>query len=165
MRIFVLSFLLIGLLACKSKEKTISNTPPNIEKSTELDDFVSLDRTGCFGTCPIYQIKIFRSGKVQYIGKKFVENEGTFQAQLDKTSLDDLFSEIDSLNWKSFPDQYPMDNVDFPQFRVEIKLGDFQKVIRGNTRADEAIIKLTQTIDGLIKTLTLEKISENEDGY
>lgn len=165
MRIFVLSFLLIGLLACKSKEKAITKTTQNIEKFTQLDDFVSLDRTGCFGTCPIYQIKIFRSGKVQYFGRKFVDNEGVFQAQMNKQQVNDFFTEVDALNWESFPDQYPMDNVDFPQFRVEIKLGDFQKIIRGNTRADEALINLTQTIDELFETLTLEKITENEDSY
>lgn len=165
MRIIIFSLLLSSFLACKSKEKAISKTIQNIEKSTQLDDFVSLDRTGCFGTCPIYQIKIFRSGKVQYFGRKFVDNEGVFKAQMNKQQVNDFFAEVDALNWKSFPEQYPMDNVDFPQFRIEIKLDDFQKVIRGNTRADEALINLTQTIDELFETLNLEKITENEENY
>jgi hypothetical protein len=160
MRIFVFSILLIGLLACKSKEKTQVKTAQNAEKSASLDDFVSLDRTACFGTCPIYQIKIFRDGKVLYFGKRYVENEGTFQAQMDKEPLNALFSEINSLNWESFPTEAPMDNVDFPQFRLEVKLGDFQKTIRGNTRADESLIKLSKKIDALFEDLTLETVEK-----
>jgi len=165
MRIFFFTFILMSLLACKSKETIKSTDTQNAVRSIQLDDFISLDRTGCFGSCPIYQLKVFRDGSVQYFGRKFVDNEGIFKAQLNKQQVNDLFAKIDALIWEDFPEQYPMDNVDFPQFKVEVKLGEMQKSIRGNTNADKDLLKLTQYLDDVFDTLSLEKITENEDDF
>lgn len=37
-------------------------------------DFVELSRSGCYGTCPVYEVKIFESGDVSWKGGSFVSD-------------------------------------------------------------------------------------------
>ena len=51
----------------------------------ELKDvIITLERTECFGTCPVYRLTVHGDGRVVYEGIRFVEVEGTV-----KTSIED----------------------------------------------------------------------------
>jgi len=43
---------------------------------------ISLERKGCFGSCPIYKVTLKRDGSVVYVGKDFVKRRGTFRGKL-----------------------------------------------------------------------------------
>jgi hypothetical protein len=51
--------------------------------SVEAGDFVELSRSGCYGTCPSYKVKIAENGDVSWSGGGFVEAVGE--------TLDDCF--------------------------------------------------------------------------
>lgn len=144
-----IAFLLIilTLSACSSTKKTASPFEPN------ATDIISLQRTGCYGTCPIYEVVIFGNGIVSYEGKQYTDNIGKFVAQLDGKTTFMLFNKAASLNWDEYPDEFPIDNVDFPQFFIALKTEKIDRRIKGNSRAATALIELTQEIDGLTKTL------------
>lgn len=44
---------------------------------------ITLERTACFGTCPIYTLTLYSDGRVVYNGDKFVEITGEHEAQID----------------------------------------------------------------------------------
>ena len=44
--------------------------------SVEAGDFVELSRSGCYGTCPSYKVKIAENGDVSWSGGGFVEAVG-----------------------------------------------------------------------------------------
>ena len=51
------------------------------------EPLISLQRTACFGECPIYKFEIYSSGDCIYYGKKFVEKIGQYKFQLKKETI------------------------------------------------------------------------------
>ena len=52
----------------------ISNSAPAAKPTHE--ELATIDRTGCFGWCPIYKLTVFRDGTVEYSGERFVKTTG-----------------------------------------------------------------------------------------
>jgi len=48
---------------------------------------ITYKKGSCFGQCPVYNITVSNDGKLTYIGKRFVEKEGTFERTLNKKEL------------------------------------------------------------------------------
>ena len=68
---------------------------------------ITIDRTACFGTCPVYSIEIYADGKVLYEGKEFVKTRRKAQGQITVKALEDLIQEFMKINYldlKSKPD-------------------------------------------------------------
>ena len=47
---------------------------------------ITLQRTACFGACPVYTVSIYADGTVAYNGERFVEVEGTQTGSIDPAS-------------------------------------------------------------------------------
>lgn len=144
---YLIFIVILMFTACKSSKKstTIQNVAP--------DDYLSLERSGCYGTCPIYQVKIYGNGTVQYIGERHVDNVGSYSSQLNQMDIHQLFQQASLAKWESYPEKYPIDNVDFPQFRIGYQNEDKTYLIQANSRADEELIALSKAIDLAIANL------------
>lgn len=44
---------------------------------------ISLERTGCFGTCPVYKITLRKDGTATYVGNSYARRRGTFDGKLE----------------------------------------------------------------------------------
>jgi Domain of unknown function (DUF6438) len=53
-------------------------TIPALCKNRVVMDEFSLERTECFGPCPVYKVTIRLDGSVRYVGKKNVQRIGTY---------------------------------------------------------------------------------------
>lgn len=153
MRILTI-LLVVCLAACSNPQKA--------QKSVQADptDYISLARTACFGTCPVYTVTIYGDGSVSFEGRKHVDPVGQFQAQISKEALKKLFTNIEGLAWTSYPEAYPIDNVDFPQFILKYNSGNNTYTVKANSRADEELIALSKQIDLEISDLTWKEIIE-----
>jgi uncharacterized protein DUF6438 len=97
--------LLLFLLACAPR-KTV--TPP-VEGSaqTGVDGAaITLERTACFGSCPVYRVSVFPSGQVTYEGKAHVRRVGSASGQIPQLQLDALLEEIDRSGYFTFAPRY-----------------------------------------------------------
>ncbi len=56
-------------------------------------DFIKYETGSCFGTCPIYTIYIYRDGRVDYLGQRFVPVHGVITVTLSY----DLIAKIETL--------------------------------------------------------------------
>lgn len=161
MKILSIIFIASALIASCANKKNVTETSASETPKTELaitsEDFISLNRSGCYGTCPIYQFKVFGNGNVVYYGRQFVDKLGIFNGKLSEADTKQFFEVANSINIFSFPDQYPIDNVDFPQFVFEYQRGENIKTIRGNTNTDESLIKLTLYLDSLLEKVVFEE--------
>lgn len=142
--------------ACANNKNTTKNTP---ETNLSVNE-ISLSRTGCFGTCPIYELTIQANGNVSYFGKAYIENVGEYEGQIDSKRTADLFEKINTYKWESYPEKYPIDNVDFPQFKLSYSSKDISKTIIGNSNADKKLIALAKELDDFIQSIKLSKIKE-----
>jgi len=136
--------------ACKTTNKTQAiSTVENSEK------FFTLYRGACYGQCPSFKIYINPDGSFNYYGKSYVDNIGKFEGILSKEQVDNLFNKLTTYNWAEYLTEYPVDNVDFPSFKIEYGDGKHLKTIKGNSNAPKELIELTKSIDLLIKNLKM----------
>ena len=67
---------------------------------------ISLERTPCFGTCPVYTVAVSPSGEVSYEGKAHVRQLGTASAQIPAAQVDELLGELEKAGYFSMADRY-----------------------------------------------------------
>jgi hypothetical protein len=127
----LLTVLLITMVIVQCKPKTIPNNTevkPPVDKSVEPEkgaviveenapvllpvgiepDLVaSIRRTPCFGSCPVYEIKLFRDGSVHYTGKKNVAMIGQYRASADRTFMEQIMRKAQELKYFDFQERYP----------------------------------------------------------
>jgi hypothetical protein len=139
--------LILSLSACSGTKKASSPFEP------QATDRISLQRTGCYGTCPIYEVVIFGNGIVTYEGKYYTDKTGKFVGQLDGKTTFTLFNKAAGLTWDEYPDEFPIDNVDFPQFFIGLETEKIERKIKGNSRAAIELVELSQEIDQLTENL------------
>src|SRR5689334_4182170 len=54
---------------------------------------VNFERKACFGTCPAYTVTIHGDGRVEYVGKSQVKEQGSRQGRVDKAAVKALMSQ------------------------------------------------------------------------
>ena len=119
-----------------------------------LDLIMSLERGSCFGTCPVYSIKIYKNGWGIYEGKKHVSTKGRRQFRLNDEKLNKLISEFEKINYFSLNDSYQNNNVtDHSTIITYINLNGKQKKIThylGDETAPKELIELENKIDEIV---------------
>ncbi len=69
-------------------------------------DSITLERTSCFGTCPVYKVTVRRDGTVTYDGKGFVKVTGHRSRRIPAEQFQELVREIQRIGFFSFKDEY-----------------------------------------------------------
>jgi Domain of unknown function (DUF6438) len=95
----------LGALACAPH--AIPRAQPDSTASVEADTpVIQLERTPCFGRCPVYRVAISASGRVSFVGKNFVARQGEAGGQVSKGGLDSLLAEIERQGYFDLADRY-----------------------------------------------------------
>jgi hypothetical protein len=55
---------------------------------------VTMNHGGCYGRCPVYNIKVENNGTVTYTGLRFVQDSGTFQKNVGADNVKTLFDKF-----------------------------------------------------------------------
>lgn len=123
---------------------------------TESDFVISLERTACFGHCPVYIVTLDSDGKVTYYGEMFVAVEGTQYSALEQEDLHALVREFERIDFFSLEDQYTdMGATDLPSAIITLIVdGKMKQVIHyhGDPNAPKKLAALEDKIDELINT-------------
>jgi len=132
--------------------KIIKPETQHLERNGEL--ILSMERTPCFGRCPVYEIKLYKSGLLTYQGKKFTDSVGCFYRIISKKQISDLKLQFDSANYFSMADKYPEDKkapTDLPSCILFYNNGNQQKTITDKRwQSPETLTALEKEIDKLI---------------
>lgn len=130
------------LIACKSQEKnTLVASTPSL--------FIKMQKTACYGTCPVYVVEIFSDGTVNFLGKQFVENIGKYTSKLSADDISILKSKILTIDFFNLQDTYDSEITDFPSCITEV-------ILEGKTK------KITNRHGGPAELKTLEKLIEEK---
>jgi len=85
-------------------------TPQAVEANT----WIEMSKTACFGTCPVYTIKIDINGDAAYLGEQHVEKIGRFKKKFSSSETKRLFETFDNSNFWKFENKYIDGPTDFP---------------------------------------------------
>ena len=77
---------------------------------------ITLERTPCFGTCPMYKLEIFADGKVVYEGTDFVKRKGRVESRITKAQVQQLVREFNRINYFKLENEYVSEGPNCPQW-------------------------------------------------
>ena len=136
--------LLFSLSSCFTHKDLCDNS---FQLSSEKDKkvIISLQRTACFGTCPIYKIEIYTDGSGIYTGTRFVENIGVIEFSLSETQINLILTQSASIGFTNMKEEYSEPISDLPTTFIQIK----DKIIRDYIGAPKTLKNLENLIDQL----------------
>jgi hypothetical protein len=112
--------LAIAIAACAAMEKPSAPPYPDL--------LVTLERGGCYGSCPIYKLTIDGKGKVIYEGEEFVAVKGRRESAVSQEKIRALVAAVERANYFSLADRYEPQITDLPSVTTSIRL-------RGKTKS------------------------------
>jgi hypothetical protein len=164
-RRFPALFLVWGLAGCAPRPPAPASPPESaVQSSTASADsaVLTLERTPCFGTCPVYRVTVTAAGIVRFEGKSHVSHPGSAVGQVPKARLDSLLAELDAGGYFGFEEAYVMGSpacgnaaTDLPTVTTSVRLDGRTKRIehyRGCSAAPQALSQLEERIDEVLDT-------------
>ena len=147
------------LIACAPRQ----GTPPATE-STRIagqgGPAITLERTACFGACPVYRISVSPEGLINYEGRAHVRQLGRATAQISPERVNALLSELEKAGYFSLAGRYtPAEPVcgrystDSPSIITSVQYDNRSKRIEhdhGCGAAPRALAVLEQRIDEVL---------------
>lgn len=85
---------------------TVAIAVPAAQPSDALDAEITLERTACFGTCPVYSVRINGDGTVEYVGKQYVRVVGPAQSRIPRAALQQLLDLIQKAGYFEMDAEY-----------------------------------------------------------
>jgi hypothetical protein len=173
-------FLIFGIflvLSCSKKNKRIvSPSPYNVElnqskmegnlineKSTKniseisaVYRVVTIQKTGCYGSCPDFEFILHSNGHAIYIGKKNVPRIGRFKATAKAGFILSIKNEINQGHFFNMSTIYPSNErviEDLPDTYLMVNDNINQIIIRNNHAAPTELIRFQNKIENMIEEL------------
>jgi len=90
-------------------------------------DRIDLERTACFGTCPVYRISLFRGGRAEMRASRYTEKTGDFGGTVGIFDYGKLCYLMKRLDFDRLAPRYTASWTDAPTFVVTAVSGDTTK--------------------------------------
>jgi ankyrin repeat protein len=136
--------------------------PPALRSNSRVA--ISLQRSGCFGSCPSYTVTVSTDGIV-FEGGYYVVARGRHTAGIDPKTVRKLASRFAALDFYSMEPKYVASVTDNPTYVLSIDIDGHKKTVEdyvGSWEGMPAVISdLEQDVDDLAKT---ERWIEGNDG-
>ncbi|MEY2498388.1 MAG: hypothetical protein QOD12_1944 [Verrucomicrobiota bacterium] len=108
---------------------------------------ISLERTACFGTCPVYTLTVYSDGRVEYEGKDHVKEKGSRSLKIDGKLFQRLMKKVDEIAFFKLEDRYEGRVTDLPTRITTVTKGDVTKTVRNYYGGPKGLHDLEQLID------------------
>ncbi len=126
---------------------------------------VAMKRSACFGKCPVYEVRFYTDGTIEYIGKMNVSRIGHFRARMRPEEVEALRQKIHEVGFWDFSPSYPDDGTivtDLPTTTITVRVGDMMKEVREKHGAPRALKDFERYLDALLEGRTWEQVLESE---
>ena len=139
----------------------VTTPTPTAAQDVPDDLVIKLERTSCFGECPIYSVTIDAKGNVTFEGTKFVRVEGRQTDRIQTSRVAALLATAERIGFFELRDQYRTIRnpdgtetivTDLPTAFVTITRRGQSKRVEDYFGAPEALKQLEQQIDDTART-------------
>jgi hypothetical protein len=158
---FAMLALAWGLAACASHAPPPAPVAQSVSAPAD-SAAVTLERTPCFGSCPVYLVTTSGSGAVRFEGKSHVSHAGSAVGRIPKARLDSLLAELETAGYFDFEEHYTPGSpacgntaTDLPTVTTSVSLhGRIKRIehYRGCAGAPRALSRLEERIDEVLNT-------------
>ena len=112
---------------------------------------ITLQRSGCFGTCPAYSIHVIGDGTVHYIGRAYVQLCGNWTAEISPDSVRRLVDEFRKIDYFWLFSWYMKGSNDLPKYGTAIEFDGKKMFVLDDVGEDVgmplAVLSLEDSID------------------
>ena len=155
MKRFYLLFICV-LFACVSSKNSTGTKVKEVKK--EL--IISLQRTPCYGTCPIYKMEIFSDGSAFYHGERFVDKMGNYAFTVSRETINYILKKAVEIGFFELEDIYTANITDLPKTITFIKNGKDEKRVIDYYGAPKALKEFESLVDGCIDYRRMKKLED-----
>jgi hypothetical protein len=141
----------IDLAAYTDQWTGVSNWMANVASLNT--PVMTLERTACFGMCPVYGLAVFGDGRVVYIGVRHVAISGVRIAQVESSDVEFLAMQTADFGYWGWEDNYTWQVItDHPSAITSLNWQDQYKTINrydGDPTAPIGLVRFEERIDRL----------------
>jgi uncharacterized protein DUF6438 len=121
---------------------------------------IVLERTPCFGTCPVYTLSVLSSGEVEFAGTNHVKAKGIQTGRISPEDFARLVKKIDEIDFFNLRSRYDGKNpdgsgttvTDLPTKKTSVTRGGETKTVENYFRGPPGLSELENLIDELAKS-------------
>ena len=154
----VLGLALLSSVACRKRapkpsDSTAIDQPHPPDQVAGATPIATLERTGCYGECPVYRLTVSSDGSVVYVGTRWVKVLGRQQYKLTDTQLSELQSAFEHATFMQMRDYDRVENTDDDWAHVSYRRGNIVKRVRhchGDNSAPAALSALEDEFDRIV---------------
>ena len=107
MRSALLLSLLVAASACAPRSSAAPADTTRVQTTiVGVPQAVVLERSPCFGSCPVYTVAVSPDGEVTFDGRAHVRQLGQAEARISREQLNGLLNELDRAGFFTFADRY-----------------------------------------------------------
>jgi hypothetical protein len=148
----LLTFILILLMGIPIAVCTPQATPSSATPTQSVfsDLVITMERTPCHGTCPVYKLTIEGNGDVTYEGQDFVQVKGKQTASLSPAQIQDLVSAFEQAKFSTLTDYTHENTTDSQSVITSITRNGKTKTVNhyyGDNSAPQELFDLESKID------------------
>ena len=111
---------------------------------------IRLERSACFGTCPIYSVEISGDGTVNYLGERFVKVTGGQTAHISRKAVRDLYAAFVKADFFWTKDSYEAPITDLPTYTVSISFDGRAKSVLDYAGKSQGLPKAVADLEDAI---------------
>lgn len=116
---------------------------------------IQLERSACFGTCPVYTVTFDRDGTGRYHGEEYVRDLGDYVGRIDTTAFRRLAERLLTSGFFRFKTRYWEPATDLPSTILTVSLGDTSKrVLKYGEVGPEVFDSIAREVDSLTDRIT-----------
>jgi len=139
--------LIIFTLGCYYKTEPYNLKDESSKLSNYENVIVTLERTECYGPCPVYKLTIDGNGGVIYEGEKYVKTKGKKTSKISLNKVKELVETFYTLDYFSLNDSYYGDITDLATVVTSISINGTTKRVIDYYGAPERLYQIENKID------------------
>ena len=110
-----------------------------------------MNRTECFGFCPVYHVTLRSDGSITYEGAVYVKHLGIWKAKFDLVRFDDLARTADNVRFSTLKTN-PSHAYDVQETTVTVEYHTARHSVHKNGDGPKGLHRLEMQIDSVIKS-------------
>ena len=129
--------LLMYAAACASRQTAATSQESSPVSDRASASAITLERTACFGRCPVYRLAVSATGAVTYEGTANVRRIGAATGQIPADRVTALVSELERAGYFSFADRYAPAELACGRYATDLPTVITSVTLRGRTKRIE----------------------------
>ena len=118
---------------------------------TKEKPVITMVRGGCFGTCPVFELRFYKSGKIEFDGKLYVAKIGLARKKVSKATIKKLITAFNDAHFGDLNDEYTSPATDGPTITVSFYDGKKVKKVKDYIEGPENLKRLEELLMNMVE--------------